>query len=121
MRNKYKNIVAIVLIAIVYVINNKFLKFNIINPKFLHIFLVGHLNDCMASFGMLAYSNFLLEKEGKEIKSLKNEIIFCMVIGAVWEYFAPVIKPTAVFDYYDMLCYIFGGICYWLIIGRKYY
>ena len=120
MKNKYKNMFSITIIAIIYVINNNFLKTYILKPKLLHIFLVGHLNDCMASFGMLAYSNLLLSRIGKEIKILKYELIFCLAIGLVWECFAPLIKPSAVFDYIDMFCYVLGGFCYWWLIGRKY-
>lgn len=38
----------------------------------------------------------------------------------MWEGFAPVLKPTAVFDWYDFPAYLAGGALYYLLIGRHF-
>ncbi len=40
----------------------------------------------------------------------------CLAVGSIWEYVTPVMKPSSISDPIDIVCYVCGGIIYWLIL-----
>lgn len=108
------NFILIFLIIALFQLNNHFLKGH--TQGMLHEFLQCHFNDFMCPFWILGYSNFLLAFKGKEIRRLWAVELFCLVTGLVWEYVAPFLKESSVSDWKDLLCYLLGGVGYWLLI-----
>lgn len=85
-------------------------------------FLRCYFNDILAGIGLISIANILLALAGW--KQLPFWASSCLLLfsGTVWECFAPVIKPTAVFDPWDFVAYQFGGLLYWLVhcIAHRY-
>lgn len=36
--------------------------------------------------------------------------------GLIWEFGAPILKKTSVSDIWDLVCYMVGGVLYWVIL-----
>lgn len=58
----------------------------------------------------------LLMTIGRGCFSFKGILLGGGIVALVWEYFAPVIKPGAVSDPFDILCYLVGSAGYYMII-----
>lgn len=60
---------------------------------------------------------------GYEIKYFGQYLSISVLLGGVWEYFAPVINPKSVTDVFDIVCYILGTLLYYAFwkheINRK--
>lgn len=111
--NFFKFNISIFLIAtLLYLFNEFILKKN--TTGFVYYFFICYFNDILAPLLLLPYSNILLEKEQKQIVSLRNILVFMCVCGFVWEYLAPFMKPSSTTDIIDLIAYLFGGFLYWL-------
>lgn len=51
---------------------------------------------------------------GYEIKHFKHYICISVLMGIIWEYFAPIINPKSVTDVIDIFCYILGTFFYYI-------
>lgn len=113
--HNYKfSLIIIAVVGLLYMINNIFIKTNIDGN--IGIFLKGYFNDLLAPFFILSYSNFLLSFTNKNLYKFSHIVLFCFFCGIVWEFFAPLIKPESVTDILDMICYLIGGILYWVLL-----
>jgi len=72
-------------------------------------FLRGHLGDLLAGAMILAISAVLMELGRLPRLSLSVGLVILAGACVVWEVLAPLWKPTAVFDWWDMVCYLAGG------------
>ena len=79
-------------------------------------FLICHFNDLMCPLLFISYSNMLLITVNKELTKLTWIMVLGIFSGLVWEFVAPVIKPSAVIDVIDLLFYALGTFLYWCII-----
>ena len=109
--------VIIIIVSVMYLLNNRYIK--IATSGILHEFFVCYFNDLMAPMFMLAYSNILLDTVNRKFSKLIHIVMFCLVVGIVWEFVAPLVKKYADFDSIDILCYLVGGIIYWKVQNRK--
>lgn len=75
-----------------------------------------YFKDLVGSIAFLAYCNFLLSTQKKEIVHLHHIVLLMLPCGLVWEYVAPFFRSDTVTDVLDLVAYIFGGIIYWIII-----
>ena len=75
-----------------------------------------------SSVFILGFANLLLVRSGLSFRLHRPVHLFpfLLLCGGVWEGFAPLLKPTAVFDWYDFLAYLTGGALYYLLIGRHF-
>lgn len=109
------DLVNIIVVAILYLLNNCIFKqLDFIDIK-LKWFLVCYFNDLICPFGFLSYLNFLFKFLNYRIKSIWEILLWCLGSGLIWEYLAPFIKSSAVSDPYDLLCYLIGGVGYYLL------
>lgn len=106
--------VLIVLVIILYIFNNGVLKQ--ISCGGIHYFFVCYFNDFLCPLFFVAYCNLLLLLVEKELLKLKWILLLCLSTSLIWEYFAPLLKPTATADMLDILFYLLGGFLYWLIL-----
>ena len=76
-------------------------------------FLVCYANDIFAGAFMLAWLNLLLGlgRLGR-LRRVGPAALFLLGCGLVWEVAAPVWKPEAVFDLWDLAAYQVGGLAY---------
>ncbi len=114
------DILLIIFTSILYIMNNVILKH--IFTGILRYFFVCYFNDLICPLFLLSYTNLLLVTVKKKIISFTNILFFIVPAGLIWEYFAPLVKPSATIDVYDLLCYFVGGVLYYFIIrliGRK--
>lgn len=102
-----------ILVLCLYLINNCILKIH--SAGALHIFLCSHFNDLLCPLFLLSYANLLLLTVGREIRQLRWMMLICLVASFVWEWGAPLIKPHAVADPVDVVCYLLGSMIYWAI------
>lgn len=108
------NFMLIISVLILYLSNNLYLK-NHTNDS-MQNFFVCYFNDLICPLLFFSYSNILLICVNKELKKLKWIMLMGLCSGLVWEFFAPVIKPSSVTDVKDLMCYILGTFLYWCII-----
>lgn len=72
-------------------------------------FLRGHLGDLLAGTMILAISAALMELGRLPRLSLPVGLVILGGACVVWEVLAPLWKPNAVFDWWDMVCYLARG------------
>ena len=105
----------IFVVAALYLANNYFFKhLDCISEETRH-FLICYFNDLICPFGFMSYLNILFRFAKYRIQRLWEIGLWCFCSGLIWEYFAPLVKPSAVADPYDILCYLLGGIGYYLL------
>lgn len=105
----------IIIVGILYLLNNgifKELEFIDIKLKF---FLVCYFNDLICPFGFLSYLNVLFRILNYRIRRVWEIWLWCLCSGFIWEYFAPLLKPSGISDPCDLLCYLIGGTGYYLL------
>lgn len=85
-------------------------------------FLGWYGYDILAGVFILGFVNLLLTRSGLSFRLQRPAYLFpfLLLCGGVWEGFAPVLKPTAVFDWYDFPAYLAGGALYYLLVGRYF-
>lgn len=83
-------------------------------------FLSCYANDLFAGAAIVAWLDLLL-RLGRlpPLRSWPWLALFVLACGLVWEVLAPLWKPSAVFDPWDLLAYQAGGAL-WLCFSRKF-
>ena len=104
--------------ALLYLLNN--LVFKNIDQPILHEFFAGYFNDLMCPLFILPYSNMLLLTVDKELKKLPYILLLCLGGSVIWELLAPLYKEGSVRDVWDVACYLFGGLLYWILLKAAY-
>ena len=99
-KQKPINLVLMIIVLFLYFLNNTFLK--VYTEGVVQKFLICH-------------SNLLLISVNREMKKLKWIMIFGFCSGLIWEFVAPLIKPSSVTDILDLLFYTLGTFLYWCI------
>jgi len=114
-REKPINLILIIIVSILYVFNNVYLKKHTMG--IIQKFFICHFNDFICPLLFISYSNLLLITVDKELKKLRWILLFGLCSGLIWEFFAPVIKPSSITDVVDLVFYIMGTFLYWCIIS----
>lgn len=84
----------------------------------LNWFLVCYANDVAAGAAILAWTDLLLDwGRLPRLHSWRRTVPFLLACGLVWEVLAPLWKPGAVFDFWDLVAYQAGGSV-WLVFSR---
>lgn len=104
----------ILLTIVLYVVNNLFFKWK--THGWIQIFFISYFNDLICPLLFLSYVNILMMTTGKEIKRLSVLLLLALVASLVWEFVAPIVKPTSVTDLIDIVCYLVGSVVYWLLM-----
>ncbi len=108
------NIILIFIVAILYVVNNIWLK-DLVSYN-IRWFFVCYFNDFICPLLFLSYCNLLLLTTNREVTSLKAMFLIGLAVGVIWEFGAPILKPTSTTDLMDIVCYLMGSILYWFIL-----
>lgn len=78
-------------------------------------FLSCYANDLWAGAAILAWTDFLLLcGHLPPLRNWRWNGVLLLACGLVWEVLAPAWKPTAVFDWWDLLAYQAGGVLWYL-------
>ena len=80
------------------------------------MFFIGYFNDLICPLFFFSYANMLLITVGKEIARLWVICLVSLCTSCVWEFVAPLMKPSSTTDPLDIFCYITGGVVYWAIL-----
>ena len=105
------NLVNMSLIGGLYFVNNRWFKH--ISVGAVQYFFICYFNDILAPIFLLSYSNILLYVKGLRINQYTHIIAFCVAVGLLWEFLAPLLNPASVSDWLDIVCYVIGGSIYW--------
>ena len=113
-RKRPVNLMLLILVVFAYWINNLFLKEH--SGGLLRVFFIGYFNDLICPLFFFSYANMLLITVGKEIARLWVICLVSLCTSWVWEFVAPLMKPSSTTDPLDIFCYITGGVVYWAIL-----
>ena len=113
-RKRPINLVLLIFVISAYLLNNLFLKEH--SRGFLWLFFVCYFNDLICPLLFFSYANILLIMIGREIEHLWLICLISLCTSCVWEFIAPLMKPSSTTDPLDVLCYTIGGIVYWGIL-----
>ena len=113
-RKRPINLVLLLGVLGLYFLNNLYLKAHL--DGWLQTFFVCFFNDLMCPLFFFSYANMLLLTINKEWHRLWFICLIGICVSFVWEFFAPVIKPTSTTDPLDILCYMVGSVVYWAIL-----
>lgn len=113
-RKRPVNLMLLILVVFAYWINNLFLKEH--SGGLLRVFFIGYFNDLICPLFFFSYANMLLITVGKEIARLWVIFLVSLCTSCVWEFVAPLMKPSSTTDPLDIFCYITGGVVYWAIL-----
>ena len=97
-----------------YCINRFFLKTHTVG--WLNYILRCHFNDFLCGALFTAYSNVFLNTRHALLNKLPHILAYCFCAGLVWEFVAPFVRKDSISDWLDILCYMLGGIAYWLAL-----
>lgn len=115
------NLVLIITVLCLYFLNNMYFKSH--TYGWIQEFMICHFNDFICPLFFISYSNILLLSVDQEISKFKWLMLFGFCAGLIWEFFAPLIKPTSTTDMLDLIFYMLGTALYWCFInifsGRK--
>jgi hypothetical protein len=113
-RKRPINLILLISVIIAYLFNNLFLKEQ--SSGLLRLFFVGYFNDLICPLFFFSYANMLLITVNKEITRLWVTCLISFCTSCVWEFVAPLMKPSSTTDPLDIVCYVTGGIVYWAIL-----
>ena len=91
------------------------LSFYLFNNHFLHEinwFFMFYFNDFLAIVVLLSFLNIVYPYK---LTNLWLIVLVTILASFVWEYVALFIKPGAIFDFVDIICY-FGSMVIYLVI-----
>lgn len=108
------NLILMVTVLFLYLINNMHLKKN--TSGHFRCFFICYFNDLICPLFFISYCNILLITINKEMVKLRWILLLGFCAGLIWEYIGPIIKPSSVKDYLDLVCYMIGSVLYWVII-----
>ena len=118
-KNFFLNWWIICSVVCLYLLNNS--CFKKCSKNVLQYFFVCYFNDLICTPLLLAYVNLLLSLIGHSLSKLLHILFLCLCAGLVWEFVAPLMKPSSVTDPIDLLCYLSGGMLYWLLLRTIQY
>ena len=113
-RKRPVNLMLLILVDFAYWINNLFLKEH--SGGLLRVFFIGYFNDLICPLLFFSYANLLLNSVGKEFARLWVICLVSLCTSCVWEFVAPLMKPSSTTAPLDIFCYITGGVVYWAIL-----
>ena len=82
-------------------------------------FFVCYFNDLICPLLFFSYANILLVSINRELKKLSLILLIGFGTSIIWEFVAPLFKPTATTDLVDILCYMIGAVVYWAVLRRS--
>ena len=113
-RKRPVNLILLVAVIIAYLFNNLHLKSH--TGGAIRLFFVCYFNDLICPLFFFSYANILLITVNKEITRLWVICLISFCTSCVWEFVAPLMKPSSTTDFLDIVCYVTGGIVYWAIL-----
>lgn len=113
------NIILMALTVFLYLINNLIIKDA--TSGWIRVFFVGYFNDCICPLFFLSYVNCILLTAKKELTKLRSLMLMSCIAGLFWEFAAPLVKPSAVTDLWDFVCYMIGSVLYWWLFKVSKY
>ena len=78
-------------------------------------FMRCYFNDLCCGMWYMACTNLVLWVWRHRVSKIHHVLIYIAVWGVIWEILGPSIKRTAVFDLWDIVIYIVGGLIYWVL------
>ena len=99
------NIIIFVIALSLYLLNNHFLHE-------VNWFFMFYFNDFLAIVVLLSFLNIVYPYK---LTNLWLIVLVTILASFVWEYVALFIKPGAIFDFVDIICY-FGSMVIYLVI-----
>jgi len=75
-------------------------------------FLICYFNDILAGVFIVAVVDLYFLMVHLRRLTAKEMVMLLFFCGVIWEGFAPMLKPTAVFDWWDFIAYQVGGLVY---------
>lgn len=78
-----------------------------------------YFNDLICPLFYLSCVQILLIWAGYEMSTYKVVLFWGLLGGVIWEFLIPLLKPTSVCDYKDLLCYFLGSTLYYVIYKRS--
>lgn len=108
------NIILLVCVIGLYFVNNHYLKAHTMGN--IRLFFICYFNDLMCPLFFFSYANLLLITVNKELHRFWSIIAVGICTSLVWEFFAPLIKPSSTTDLVDIICYMSGSVIYWAIL-----
>ena len=109
------NIIIALLTVLMYFINNLYLKENSLG--IINYLSICYINDFLCPIFLFSYSNILLYFIHIKLVALFPILAICAISSIIWEFCAPLIKPSSVTDLYDILSYLIGALFYYAIIN----
>lgn len=76
-------------------------------------FMSCYFNDLVCPFILLSYTNILFSDTKYQLKKITTIVLYCFVCGLLWEFAS--LNPNSVADFNDIICYVSGGIVYWIL------
>ncbi len=104
-----------ILFLIIYILNKTCIT-NLVEGT-AWIFCKYYLDDLICLLIVLPYIEILLIIINQEINSFLGIFIVSIICAIIWELIIPSVKPDSISDPIDFLCYIIGGIIYWIILS----
>lgn len=115
MRKDYRILNLSIFISCIILYGFNTIIFSSIHNYNLHYFFSSYFNDLLAPLLLFSYINLILSLTDKKMYSLKYLILIIILTSFVWEYIAPIFKPTSISDPIDILFYFIGTLIYWII------
>ena len=107
------NYYSMLVVAVIYILNKEY--FALHTEGWIRYFCKCYLNDLICPFFVFGFSQILLIWAGYEIRKFKYYISISVLMGIIWEYFAPIINPKSVTDVHDIFCYMLGTFFYYVL------
>lgn len=104
----------ILITTALYCLNRFYFKFH--TSGWLNYLLRCHFNDCLCGILFTAYSNVFFNTRKMMLTKLPHILAFCFCAGLVWEFVAPFLRNDSTPDWLDIICYMLGGMVYWLLL-----
>ena len=101
--------------GVFYLVNRHFLS-----PSLSNLwgwFLRCYANDVAAGLFLCAWTDLLLALGNRPQLKVRHAFPLLLACGLVWEVLAPFWKSGAVFDPWDFIAYLAGGLL-WLLISK---
>ncbi len=76
-------------------------------------FMRCYFNDLCCGIWYMACTNLVLWVWRHRVSKIHHVVIYIALWGVIWETLGPRIKQTAVFDLWDIVVYVLGGLIYW--------
>ena len=104
--------------AFLFYLLNKFYMRDLLNWSFGR----NYLNDVLAGILIVGIVNVLSVMGNQRrllLISLPRILVFTFCCGVFWEYVTPLYLHYSISDPYDVVMYMFGGFCYWIMIRMR--